>query len=231
MDHWNNKSLVRAMAIESFKMFKPSAYNLIKADYGEYSGDFDDEFLLSSDWCPNHLTKIDKPKMEVEADKNHYTETRFAEFELRIVNSVKACIKSTLEKSSTNTAVAFSGLFKCVICFSRPNSCMPILWTLRKVFFVLIKSRQMSVVQKKFSCLKCTGILPRNPLLIPDIEKLVNIPPTRSNALKPPSESEDSDDTLPAVDFNHATQPSSANTNVWLLEIILKKLKKKILIK
>ena len=44
MDHWNNKSLVRAMAIESFKMFKPSAYNLIKADYVDYSGDFDDEF-------------------------------------------------------------------------------------------------------------------------------------------------------------------------------------------
>ena len=120
MDHWNNKSLVRATAIESFKMFKPSAYNLLKADYGNYSGDFDDEFLLSSDWCPNHLTKIDKPKMEVEADKNYYTETRFVAFELRIVNSVKACIESTLEKSSTNTTVAFSGLF---ICFeSRPNS-------------------------------------------------------------------------------------------------------------
>ena len=35
MDHWNNKSLVQAMAIESFKMFKPSAYNLIKAHYGD----------------------------------------------------------------------------------------------------------------------------------------------------------------------------------------------------
>ena len=44
MNHWNNKSLVQAMAIESFKMFKPSAYNLIKADYEDYSGDFDDEF-------------------------------------------------------------------------------------------------------------------------------------------------------------------------------------------
>ena len=123
MNHWNNKSLVRAMAIESFKMFKPSAYNLIKADYGDYSGDFDDKFLLSSDWCPNHLTKIDKPKMEVEADKNYYTETRFAEFEFCIVNSVKTCIEFTLEKSSTNTTVAFSGLVKCVTCFeSRPNS-------------------------------------------------------------------------------------------------------------
>ena len=29
--------------------------------------------------------------MEVEADKNYYTETRFADFELRIINSVKAC--------------------------------------------------------------------------------------------------------------------------------------------
>ena len=92
MDHWNNRSLVRAMAIESFKMFKPSVYNLIKADYGDYSGDFDDKFLLSSYWCPNHLTKIDKPKMEVEADKIYYAETTFAEFELRTVNSVKAYI-------------------------------------------------------------------------------------------------------------------------------------------
>ena len=99
----------------------------------------------------NHLTKIDKPKMEVGADKNHCTETRFAEFELRIVNSVKACIESTLEKSSTNTTVAFSGLFRCVICFDSTKFvlCMPILWTLREVFFVLIKSRQMSAVQKK----------------------------------------------------------------------------------
>ena len=85
MDHWNNKSLVRAMAIESFKMFKPSAYILIKSDYGDYSGDFDDDFLLSIDWRPSHLTKRDKSKMEVEADKNYYTETRFVEFELRIV--------------------------------------------------------------------------------------------------------------------------------------------------
>ena len=123
MDHWNNKSLVRAMAIESFKMFKPSAYSLIKADYRDYSGDFDDDFLHSSNWCPSHLTKIDKPKMEVEADKNYYTETRFAEFEFCIVNSVKTCIEFTLEKSSTNTTVAFSGLVKCVTCFeSRPNS-------------------------------------------------------------------------------------------------------------
>ena len=69
MDHWYNKSLVRAMAIGSFKMFKPSSYNLTKGDYGDYSGDFHDDFLLSSDWCSSHLNKIDKPKMEVEADK------------------------------------------------------------------------------------------------------------------------------------------------------------------
>ena len=117
MVHGNNKSLVREMAIECFNMFKNSAYNLIKADYEEYSGDFDDAFLLSSDWCPSHLTKTDKPKMEMEADKNYYTETRFAEFELRIVNSVKACIESTLEKSSTKSTVAFSGLFRYGICF------------------------------------------------------------------------------------------------------------------
>ena len=43
MDHWNNKSLVRAMAIESFKTFKPSANSLIKGDHGDYSGDFDDD--------------------------------------------------------------------------------------------------------------------------------------------------------------------------------------------
>ena len=116
-------SLVRAMATESFKMFKPSAYNLIKADYRDYSGDFDDAFLHLSNWCPSHLTEIDKPKMEVEADKNYYTETRFAEFEFCILNSVKTCIEFTLEKSSSNTTVAFSGLVKCVTCFeSRPNS-------------------------------------------------------------------------------------------------------------
>ena len=207
MDHWNNKSLVRAMAIESFKMFKPSAYNLIKADYGDCSGDFDDEFLLLSDWCPNHLTKIDKLKMEVEADKNYYTENKFAEFELRIVNSVKACIESTLEKSSTNTTAAFSGLFKCVICFeSRPNSfyACPFCGRYLGCFSCLSKVDKCPLCKKTFSCLKCTGILPRNPLFIPDIEKLVDIPQTRSNALKPPSEDEDSADTLPAVGFNHA---------------------------
>ena len=182
MDHWNNKSLVRAMAIESFKMFKPSAYNLIKADYGDCSGDFDDEFLLLSDWCPNHLTKIDKLKMEVEADKNYYTENKFAEFELRIVNSVKACIESTLEKSSTNTTAAFSGLFKCVICFeSRPNSfyACPFCGRYLGCFSCLSKVDKCPLCKKTFSCLKCTGILPRNPLFIPDIEKLVDIPQTR----------------------------------------------------
>ena len=217
MDHWNNKSLMQTMAIESFKMFKPSAYNLIKADYGDYSGDFDDKFLLSSDWCPNHLTKIDKPKMEVEADKNYYTETRFAEFELCILNSVKACIESILEKISTNTTVAFSGLFKCVICFeSRPNSfyACPFCGRYLGCFSCLSKVDKCPLCKKTFSCLKSTGILPRNPLFIPDIEKLVDIPQTRSNALKSPAESEDSEDTLPVVGFNQATQPTSANTNL-----------------
>ena len=98
-------------------------------------------------------------------------------------------------------------------------------------FSCLSKVDKCPLCRKKFSCLKCTGILLHNPLLIPDIEKLVDIPPTRNNALKPPSESEDSDDTLPAVAFNHATQPSSANTKLWLLQIIVKKVEKKILIK
>ena len=217
MDHWYNKSLVRAMAIGSFKMFKPSSYNLIKADYGDYSGDFHDDFLLSSDWCSSHLNKIDKPKMEVEADKNYYVGTRFSEFELRIVNSVKACIESTLEKSSTNSAVAFSGLLRCVICFdSRSNSfyVCPFCGRYLGCFSCLSKVDKCPLCRKMFSCLKCIGILQLNPLFMPDIEKLVDIPPTTSNALKPPSESEDSDDTLPAVGFNHATQPSSANTSL-----------------
>ena len=80
MDHWNNKSLVRAMAIESFKTFKPSANSLIKGDHGDYSGDFDDDLLRSSICYPSDFTKIDKPKMEGEADKNYYTEIRFSEF-------------------------------------------------------------------------------------------------------------------------------------------------------
>ena len=174
MDHWNNKSFVRTMAIESFKKLKPLAYKLIKSNYGDYSGDFDDEFLLSSDWCPNHLTKIDKPKMEAEADKNYYTETRFAEFELLVVNSVKACIEPTLEKGSANTNVAFSGLFKCVICFeSRPNSFYecPFCGRYLGCFSCLSKVDKCPLCRKKFICLKCTDIVPRNPLFIPDIEK------------------------------------------------------------
>ena len=82
------------------------------------------------------------------------------------------------------------------------------------VFCAYQMSTKCPLCRKKFSCLKCTGILARNPLFIPDIEKLVDMPHTRSNALKPPSESEDSDDTLPAVGFNHATQPTRANTNL-----------------
>ena len=138
----------------------------------------------------------------MKADKNYYTETRFAEFELRIVISVKACIESTLEKSSTNTVGAFSRLFKCVICFeSRPNSfyACPFCGSYLGCFSCLSKVDKFPFYRKKFSCLKCTGILPRNPLFIPDIEKLVDIPPTRNNTLKPTFESEDSNDTLPAV--------------------------------
>ena len=155
--------------------------------------------------------------MEVEADKSYYTETKFAKFELRIVNSVKACIESTLEKCSTNTTVAFSGLFKCIICFeSRPNSfyAYPFCGRHLGCFSCLSKVDKCPMCRKNFSCLKCIGILPRNPLLIPDIEKLVDIPPTKSNAFKPPFEPEDSDDTLPTVGFHDATQPSSANTNL-----------------
>ena len=60
------------------------------------------------------------------------------------------------------------------------------------------------------------GCLPQillGPFLNTLSQILVDIPSTRSNALKPSSESHDSDDTLLAVDFNHATQLSSANNN------------------
>ena len=53
MGHWIKKCLIREMAIEIFKMFRLSAYNLIKANYGG----FDDDFLLTSDWCLSDLTK------------------------------------------------------------------------------------------------------------------------------------------------------------------------------
>ena len=156
--------------------------------------------------------------MEVEADKNYYIETRFAEFELRIINSVKVCIEFALEKSSTKFTVAFSGLDRCVICFeSRSNSfyTCPFCERYLRCFSCLSKVDKCPLCRKKFSCLKSTDILRRHPLFIPDIEKLVVVPPTRSNALKCATEYNDfDDDTLPAVGFNHATQPSSANTNL-----------------
>ena len=101
---------------------------------------------------------------------------------MRIVNSVKACIESTFEKSSTNATAAFSGLFKCVICFqSRPNSlyACPFCGRYLGCFSCLSNVDKCPLCRKKFSCLKCKGILARNPLLIPDIENLVDIPQTR----------------------------------------------------
>ena len=62
--------------------------------------------------------------------------------------------------------------------------------------------------------MKHTENLPRNPLFIPDIETLVDIPPTKINALMLPSESDYSDGTLSAVGFNQITQLSSVNSNV-----------------
>ena len=96
-------------------------------------------------------------------------------------------MESTLE--STVSTVAFSGLFKCVTCFeSRPNSfyAYPFCGCYLGWFSCLSKVGKCPLCRKKFSCLKCTGILPCDPLFIPDIEKLVDVPPTRSNASKPP---------------------------------------------
>ena len=94
MDHWNNKSLVRAMGIESFKRFKSLTYKLTNA---EYSSNFYNDFLLLSDFCPSEFTKVNKPKMEVEGNKNYYTETRLTKFELGIENSVKSCIEKVAQ--------------------------------------------------------------------------------------------------------------------------------------
>ena len=91
MGHWIKKCLIREMAIEIFKMFRLSAYNLIKANYGG----FDDDFLLTSDWCLSDLTKIDKLRS-------------------MLAHSVDCNLE----------------------------------------FFVLIKSQQMSVVQKKYFLLE-----------------------------------------------------------------------------
>ena len=115
-----------------------------------------------------------------------------------------------------NTIVAFSGLFRCVICFEpRPNSFYACLFCrhFHGSFWCLSKVDKCPLCRKRFSCLKCTGVLPRNPLFIQDIEKFFDIPPTRSNALK----------LRLSMRILIKCKPSSANTNLWLLKIIVKK--------
>lgn len=44
MEKWNNKAMIRALSSDAFKLFKPSAWNLIKSDYG-----FDDDLFGDED--------------------------------------------------------------------------------------------------------------------------------------------------------------------------------------
>ena len=67
MNHWNNKLLVEAMAIESFKMFKSPIYNLIKVEYWLWLFAF--KWLVSQWFCL--LTKMRNKLNPVESSWNH----------------------------------------------------------------------------------------------------------------------------------------------------------------
>lgn len=154
--------MVRAIDKDQFKALKPSAWTMIKNDYGFFSSDDDQE----PDNNYNNDT-VDVPGPSIEPSptssngKNH----------TNIINELKKELNNLKEYS-------IKSLFRCLICYeTKPNCYLSCYFCGRYLgcYSCVIKLKKCPLCYKTFQCEVCTADLPRKPQFIPLIEEQLGL--------------------------------------------------------
>ena len=202
---WNTKTQTRAIASEVYKHYKPSAYNLVKEDYGLYDENMFDDKLLNlfgngDVFNSYHAAKNveigeDLAEKNVEEGKlpndiNNLLDTKFEE--------LKGEFKKITDDSKK--VLEFQSLFRCIVCYSTtPNCYSACVFCGRYLgcYNCICRLDICPACCKSFKC-SCSKKLPCNPMFIPGIEDLLEIPNIRRNEVR--ENSRNDNDSLPSAD-------------------------------
>ena len=199
---WNTKTQTRAIASEVYKHYKPSAYNLVKEDYGLYDENMFDDKLLNlfgngDVFNSYHAAKNveigeDLAEKNVEEGKlpndiNNLLDTKFEE--------LKGEFKKITDDSKK--VLEFQSLFRCIVCYSTTTNCYSACVFCGRYLRCICRLDSCPVCRKSFKC-SCSKKLPCNPMFIPGIEDLLEIPNIRRNEVR--ENSRNDNDSLPSAD-------------------------------
>ena len=139
MENWNDKTIIRAIAAEMFKDFKPSSYEMIKNDYCIFYLTADEESALFGGIMDKEFNNLvlkyfQKGFKNLETSgKNSFLLKLKEQQNLDTVkdlfyvelNEIKIEIKNIKKEEKESCRQNLLNFFKCVVCFeSAPNSYM-----------------------------------------------------------------------------------------------------------
>lgn len=199
LDFWIGKTLFRAIAIEAYKVFKPTSYNVIKADYIIGDDTDDDEYpeIDQADKLPLRLNVPEdgfgslSGKLKDQADK------------LDKIEQLLTANKSSVPEDQIVSKEDLAVVFKCLICHeSRPKkywSCF-FCGIFLGCFACADKLDKCPICRTEFKCRVCTVKMVKHPLMLPGIEQFIpEAPPISPLNIDTDSDSDESNDILPTA--------------------------------
>ena len=202
---WNTKTQIRAIASEVYKHYKPSAYNLIKEDYGLYDENmFDDKLLnlFGNDDVFNSYHSAKNVEIGEDLAEKNVEEGKLLNDIKNLLNTKFEELKGELKNSTGDSkkVLEFQSLFRFIVWYSTtPNCYSACVFCGRYLgcYNCICRLDSCPVCRKSFKC-SCSKTLPCNPMFIPGIEDLLEIPSIRRNEVR--ENSRNDNDSLPSAD-------------------------------
>ena len=188
--------MIRAIAAEMLKDFKPSSYEMIKNDYGIFDltangeselfrGIMDKEFdnLVPKDFQKDfkNLETSGKNSFLLELKEQQSLDT-VKDLFCAELNEMKEETKNIKKEEKESCRQNILNLFKCVVCFeSAPNSYMscPVCGRYFDCFKCISELNRCPICKRKFQCNICHCNFPKKPLFIPGIGEYLSLPEVR----------------------------------------------------
>ena len=212
--------MIRAIAAERFKDFKPTSYEMIKNDYGIYDLTADEESELFGGLMDKEFDNL-VPKDFQKGFKNLETSGKNS-FLLELkeqqnldtvkdlfcaeLNEIKKEIKNIKKEEKESCRQNLLNLFKCVVCFeSAPNSYMscPFCGRYLGCYKCISELNRCPICRRKFQCNVCHCNFPKSPLFIPGIGECISLLEVRRQTIDKGNESDGTlcqASTIPAAD-------------------------------
>ena len=202
---WNTKTQIPAIASEVYKHYKPSAYNLIKEDYGLYDENmFDDKLLnlFGNDDVFNSYHSAKNVEIGEDLAEKNVEEGKLLNDIKNLLNTKFEALKGELKNSTGDSkkVLEFQSLFRCIVWYSTtPNCYSACVFCGRYLgcYNCICRLDSCPVCRKSFKC-SCSKTLPCNLMFIPGIEDLLEIPSIRRNEVR--ENSRNDNDSLPSAD-------------------------------